>query len=215
VAPGGTPHARPPAGALAFGAEQVHDPFTLGLFERRGAVLAAKALVRAVVADRPLDVNPIGRKAPIQLVRHRAVEVAVIRARVRAELSEIEARVARLERVHRPRDDLDALIEAVIALRLLQLLREPASAIWVADGEHVRMVPEVVVVDAEESEHEASGPRVLGRVSARDEAAVVHDGEHELRRHDDVAAPGLLLKGDGRRAAGDVVGHLDAEFGHP
>ena len=45
-----------------------------------------------------------------------------------------------------------------------------------------------------------------------DEAAVVHHGEHELGGPH-VAAPGLALEGDGRRAAGYVVDHLDAEFG--
>jgi len=69
-------------------------------------------------------------------------------------------------------------------------------------------------VDPEESEDEAGGHQVLGRVPARDEPAVVHDREHELRRHDDVPAPGLLLNSDGRHAARDVVGHLYAEFGH-
>ena len=202
------------ARTVAVGAQQIRDPFALGILESRGAVFAAEALVGAVVADRPLDVNAIGRKALVQLVGHGAVEVAVIRARVRAELAEVEAGVARFERVHRPRDDLDALVEAVVALSLLQLLREAASAVRITNREHVRMVPEVVIMDSEESEDEARGHRVLGRVPARDEPAVVHDREHELRRHDHVPAPGLLLKGDGRRAACDVVGHLYAEFGH-
>src|SRR5438552_19058336 len=114
---------------VAVGAQQVRDPFALGDLESRGAVFSAKTLVGSVVADRPLDVNAIRGKALVQLVGHRAVEVTVIRARVRAELAEVEARVARFERVHRPRDDLDALIEAMVALRLLQLLCEPASAI--------------------------------------------------------------------------------------
>jgi CRP/FNR family transcriptional regulator, cyclic AMP receptor protein len=76
------------------------------------------------------------------------------------------------------------------------------------------MVPEVVVVDAEESEDETRRPGILGRVPERDEAAVVDDGEHELRVDHHVPAPHLLLERDGGRAAGDVVGHLDAEFGH-
>lgn len=76
------------------------------------------------------------------------------------------------------------------------------------------MVPEVVVDDPEKSEYEARGPGVFRRIPERDEAAVVHDGEHELRMDDHVATPGLLLQRDGGRTAGDVVGHLDPEFGH-
>src|SRR6185369_11203044 len=106
------------------------------------------------------------------------------------------------------------LVEAMIALCLFELLREAASSIRIAHGEHVRMVPEVVVDDPEEPEYEARGPRVLRRVTERDEPAVVDHGEHELRVHHHVAAPGLLLKGDGRGAAGDVSRHFYAEFGH-
>src|SRR5438093_423673 len=113
--------------------------------------------------------------------------------RVRAELREVERRVARLERIHRPADDLDALIEAVIALRLLQLDRERRSAIGLTHREHVRVMTEVVVVDAHEAEHESGRDRVVVGVAERDEAAVVHRSEHELRWHDDVTAPHLFL----------------------
>src|SRR5438552_2100746 len=205
---------REATGALAVGAKQVRDTLALRVLKRRRFVLAAEALVGAVVSDRPLDVDAIGRKSLIELVGHRTVEVSVIRARVGAELPEVESSVARFERVHRPRDDLDALVEAVIALGLLELLREPAPSIRVPDCEHVRMVPEVVVVDPEESEHEARGLWVLRRVAERDETAVVHDREHELRMDDHVTAPELLLQRDGRRAALDAMGHVDAEFGH-
>src|SRR2546427_3924116 len=107
------------AGALAVGAKQERDTLALRIFERRRFVLAAKALVGAVVSDRPLDVDPIGRKSLVELVGHRTVEVSVVGARVGAELPEVEASVTRFERVHRPRDDLDALVEAMIALGLL------------------------------------------------------------------------------------------------
>jgi len=76
------------------------------------------------------------------------------------------------------------------------------------------MVPEVVIVNPEESEDEAGRLGVLGRVSNRDEAPVVDDGEHELRGDDHVAAPGVFLERNGGRATDDVVGHLDTEFGH-
>jgi len=202
------------AGAIAVGAKEVRDLLTLRVLERRRSVFTAKALVRAVVSDRPFDIDAIGWKTLVELVGHRAVEVSVIRARIRAELPEVEPRVARFERVHRPRDDLDALVEAVIALRLLELLREATAAIRIPDGEHVRMVPEVVVVDPEESKDEARGLGILRRIAERDKSAVVYDGEHELWMDDDIAAPDLFLKRDGRGAATDVVSHLDAEFGH-
>src|SRR5207248_1167781 len=46
------------------------------------------------------------------------------------------------------------------------------------------------------------------------EAAVVRDGEHQLRRHHDVSAPCLSLQRDRERARRDVVSDLDAEFRH-
>jgi CRP-like cAMP-binding protein len=42
----------------------------------------------------------------------------------------------------------------------------------------------------------------------------VHHRQHELGRHDDVAAPRLLLQRNGRCAVRNVVGYLDTEFGH-
>src|SRR5206468_224859 len=114
---------RNPARFVTLSTKKVSDPLSLGVAERRWMVLAAEALVRAVVADRPLDIDPIGREALIQLVGHGAVEIAVIRARVRAELPEVEACVTRFEGVHGPSDDLDPLIEAVVSLRFLELLR--------------------------------------------------------------------------------------------
>jgi CRP/FNR family transcriptional regulator, cyclic AMP receptor protein len=42
----------------------------------------------------------------------------------------------------------------------------------------------------------------------------VDDGEHELWVDHHLAAPDLLLERGGGRAAGDVMGHLDAELGH-
>ena len=75
-------------------------------------------------------------------------------------------------------------------------------------------MPEVVVVDPDESEDEARRLGVLGTVAERDKAAVVRDGEHELRRDHDVAAPGRFLERDGGRARRDVARHDDPEFGH-
>ena len=167
------------------------------------------------MSDGPPDIDAIGRKPLIQPVGHRAVEVPVIGAGVRAELPKVEAGVARFERVHRPRDDLDALVEAVIALSLLELLREPAPPIWIANGEHVRMVPEVVVDDPEESKHEPRWPGVLRRVAERDEPAVVHDGEHELGgtqvlylSHVDFEKLGFRFKGQ------ESVPHLQQSVQH-
>src|SRR5438445_7695954 len=76
------------------------------------------------------------------------------------------------------------------------------------------MVPEVVIVDAQESKNEARRLGVVGCVPERDEPAVVHHGEHELRGDHHVPAPSVLLQRNGRRAARYVVRHLDAEFGH-
>src|SRR5207302_6104810 len=98
--------------------------------------------------------------------------VAVVLARVRAELREVERRVARLERVHGPCDDLDALIEAVIALRLLELACERGAPVPLAHREHVRVVAEVIVTDAEEAEHESRRIDVAIGVPEREEAAV-------------------------------------------
>jgi CRP/FNR family transcriptional regulator, cyclic AMP receptor protein len=78
----------------------------------------------------------------------------------------------------------------------------------------VRMVAEVVVVDPQEAEDEAGGPLVARRVTQGHETTVVHDREHELRRNDDVAAPGFFLQGNRPRARRDVLRHLDAELGH-
>ena len=75
------------------------------------------------MADRPFDVDAIRGQALVQLVGHRAVKVAEIGARERAELTEVEPRVSCLERIHRPADELDPLIEAVVTLRFLQRLR--------------------------------------------------------------------------------------------
>ena len=101
----------------------------------------------------------------------------MVLARERAELGEVEDRVARLEGIHRPRDHLDALIETVIALRFLERLGEAAAAIRLAHGEHVGVVPEVIVVDADEPEDEPRGVFVTVGVTDADVAAVVRDGE--------------------------------------
>src|SRR4051812_23413173 len=163
------------------------------------------------MADRPLHVDPVRREAGVELVGHRAVEITVVLARVGAELREIERRVAGLERIHRPRDDLDALIEAVIALRFLELARERRPAVLLAHGEHVRVVPEVVIADAEEAKDEAGRIPVALGIPERDEATVVHYGEEHVRRHRQVAAPGLLLQRNGRGARRDVVRDFNAE----
>src|SRR6266542_965110 len=146
-----------------------------------------------------------------QLVRHIAIEVAVVFARERAELRQAEARVQRLERVHRPAHHFDALIQAVIALRLLQREREAGAAMLAPHGEHVRMVTEVVVVDAQEPEDEPRRAVVSVDVAEPDEAAVVDHREQELRRNDDVAAPHLLLDRDRERARHDVASDLDTD----
>src|SRR6267378_5148946 len=88
------------ARAIAVRAYEIGDPLTLRVLEGRRAVLAAKTFVGPVVADRPLDIDPVGGESLVQLVRHGAVEVSVIRARVGAELPEIEAGIARFEGVH-------------------------------------------------------------------------------------------------------------------
>src|SRR5512132_1682375 len=100
---------------VTFRAQRVCDALTLGVLEWRRMVFALQPFVRAVVTDGPLDVDAVGWQPRIQLVGHRTVEVAVVLAREGPELREVERRVARLERVHRPSDHLDALIEAVIA----------------------------------------------------------------------------------------------------
>ena len=195
--------------SVAVRAQQVADALALRVIERGRTVLAAQALVRAIHPDRPLDVEAIRRESGVELVGHRAVEVAVVLAGVGAQLAEIEACVERFERIHRPGHDLDALVQAVIALGLLQREREPAPAVRATDGEHVRVVPEVEVIDAEEAEHEAGRPLIPIDVAKTDEAPVVDDGEHELRGHRDVAAPHLVLDRDGERAGGDIGRGLD------
>ena len=202
------------AWTIALRPQQITDALALGVFERWRGVLSAQPFVGPVVADRPLHIDAIGGQSLVQLVGHGTVEIAVVCARESTELAEIEPRVAGLERIHRPADDLDALIEAVVTLRFLELLREPAPAIRLADREHVRVMPEVEVVDAEKAEDESRELRILRRVPERHEPAVVDDREHELGRNHDVAAPRLLLQGNGGRARGDIVCHVHAEFRH-
>src|SRR6266850_1694891 len=144
-----------PAGPLALRTKRVCDALALRVLERWRPVFALQSLVRALVPDRPLDVDAVRRQAGVQLVRHRTVEVAVVLACERSELREIEGRVARFEGIHRPADDLDALVEAVIALSFLQRLGETAAAVRLAHREHVRVMTEVIVVDADEPAHEA------------------------------------------------------------
>src|SRR3990170_3512794 len=111
-------------GTLVLGAERVRDALALGIFERRRPIVALQTFVRAVVTDRPLDIDSVRRKSRVQPVGHRTVEVAVVLAREGAELGEVECGVARLEGIHRPSDHFDALIEAVIALGFLERFRE-------------------------------------------------------------------------------------------
>src|SRR5260221_14033607 len=80
-----------------------------------------------------------------------------------------------------------------------------------SDREHVRVVSEVVVVDAEEAEHESGRPVIAVDVADRDEAAVVQGGKKQLRRHGDVPTPDLLLDRDGQRAGSDVGRDFDPE----
>src|SRR2546427_434913 len=97
--------------------------------DRLGYEQVRTAIVRPA---RALDVEAIRGQPRVQLVRHRTVEITVVFARVGAELPEVEPRVQRLERVHGPRHDLDALIEAVIALSLLECEREAAAPMLAA-----------------------------------------------------------------------------------
>jgi len=99
----------------------------------------------------------------------------------------------------------------VVALRFLQRDGQTAAPVLGPDGEHVRVVAEVVVVDADEAEDESRGALVAVHIAERDKAAVVEDGEHELGGDRDVAAPDLLLDRDGERAAGDVGREGDPE----
>ena len=202
------------AWTIALRPQEITDALALGVFERWRDVLSAQSLVGPVVADRPLHIDAIGGQSLVQLVGHGAVEIAVVRPRECAEFAEIEPGVACLERIHRPPDDLDALIEAVVTLRFLELLREPAPAVRLAHREHVRVVPEVEVVDTEEAEDEPSWLRIFRRVAERHEAAVMNDGEHELGRNYHVTAPGLLLQRNRGRACRDISGHVNPEFRH-
>src|SRR5207247_10900619 len=117
---------RNPARFVTLRTKKVSDPLSLGVAERRWTVVAAEALVGSVVAERPLDIDPIGRKALIQLVGHGAVAIAVIGARVPAEIPDVEACVSGFEGIHGPSDDRDPLIEAVLSLRCVEPWREPA-----------------------------------------------------------------------------------------
>jgi len=56
---------------------------------------------------------------------------------------------------------------------------------------------------------EAGGPLVAADVAETDDPAVVHDRQHELRRHGHVPAPDLVLDRDGERARGDGGRGLD------
>jgi hypothetical protein len=99
----------------------------------------------------------------------------------------------------------------MIALRLFELHRERCSSVPLAHGEHVRMVAEVVITDAEETEYETGRLGVVIGIPERDIAAVVRHREQHVRGHREIAAPRLLLDGDRRRAGDDVGRHLDPE----
>ena len=84
-------------------------------------------------------------------------------------------------------------------------------AVGIAHGEHVRVMTKVVVVDADEAEDEARRTLVTVGIAERDEAAVVHDGQEQLRRDYDVAAPHLLLDRHRGGAGSDIARSLDPE----
>ena len=112
--------------------------------------------------------------------RSSAVEVLVVGDDGRAELDEVEVRVAAHERVRRPRDRARAALERPAALELLQREAERAALELAVDAGDVRVEVELGAVEAEEPERDADESVAVER--AGDEVAGVRERSQQARR---------------------------------
>src|SRR5205823_7199211 len=107
---------------------------------------------------------------------------------------EIEMRIAALQRIEGPRDSGDALPEHAIALSELQLMADVAVAVFGFDRQHVRVMDDPAMLEADEAVHETDH-RALAPCS--DQLSARFLCRDELRDRHDLAivdAPHVLLQ---------------------
>ena len=123
-----------------------------------------------------------------------AVVVDAVRVRDDAEAREVEARVAALERIERPRHEPDPFTERALALRELETVAEAARAVCGFDGEQVRVKHEPARFYPDEAEGEAEEERAV--VCPDEHAADFRRrAKHHARHHIQVrASPHLALQ---------------------
>src|SRR5260370_37729330 len=104
---------------------------------------AGARLLSLLRVQAPADEDPVGLFARVDAVGHLAVEVDQVLPRLRAELVEVEVRVALHKWVERPLDLLHAAVEAPDSLMLLQRKAEAVRLAFGDDTEDVRMEEQV------------------------------------------------------------------------
>src|SRR5215471_1298746 len=87
----------------------------------------------------PLREEAIRRNATMQRARCNAIQIRLVATNDRPQPSNIEVRVADLQRIKGPLDELDVAGERLIALRELELPSYPLILVFREHGQHVRM----------------------------------------------------------------------------
>ncbi|MBA4071148.1 MAG: hypothetical protein C0497_04820 [Gemmatimonas sp.] len=148
------------------------------------------------VVELPRRHEPVGGKRAHQRAVGDAVHVLHELVDARAQLVEVQVRIARDERIPGPVHDADAHCLASRALPGLQPSAQPAAAQFRNDGQHIAPVGEHAVADACQPEDKAD--KTSGRIegAGRDPANLGTDLEDGRRDElGESRSPGRLLEG--------------------